>query len=175
MLVREAAIRRALAYAKAGVHEWRPNWGPEVGRFLRSTGITFPAAWCMAMWHSIYKDLGVWLGGGASVGGFEQWARTRGEIVSRPLRGDLGCWEFTGDGWPDHVFGVVRVLHLGPVWRIKTVEGNTSSGNAGSQDDGDGVYVRVRYVRTAHVRGATFVRIPGYLHRELPPKWEQVG
>jgi len=32
----------------------------------------------------------------------------------------------------------------------KTIEGNTSSGKVGSQSDGDGVYVRTRYIEPAN-------------------------
>lgn len=161
MTYRESAMRIAEGYARRHVHETRNNWGPMVSKFLRSTGINFPAAWCMAMWHYIYQQIGVSLGGGASVGNFEEWGRKHGDIVKRPRRGDLGAWEFTGDGWPDHIFGIRRVLRLGPVWVLSTVEGNTSSGTAGSQDNGGGVYFRRRMVRNRRVRGAVFVRIPG--------------
>lgn len=160
MLARERALRIALT--QKGVHEvGGNNWGPQIKKYLKSTGISFPAAWCMAFVHWCFEQAGLKLGGGASVGNFEQWARKNGEIVQRPLRGDLGCWELTGDGWPDHVFFVLRVLKLGPLWTIRTIEGNTSSGAAGSQDDGGGVYIRTRVVPNSKVRGATFVRIPG--------------
>jgi hypothetical protein len=158
-LIRELALLRALT--QLGEHErGRNNWGPMVAVYLRSTGITFPAAWCMAFVHWCFKP---WrdLGGGASVGNFLEWARSFGYVVTRPLRGDLGCWELSGDSWPDHVFFVRRVVRLGPLWLLRTVEGNTSSGEAGSQDDGGGVYARTRAVRNSKVRGAIFVRVPG--------------
>jgi hypothetical protein len=158
-LIRELALRRALTQLGV-VERGRNNWGPEIARYLASTGISFPAAWCMALVHWCFKPWKT-LGGGASVGNFLGWARQAGIVVTRPLRGDLGCWELNGDSWPDHVFFVERVLKLGPVWTLRTVEGNTSSGVAGSQDDGGGVYRRLRVVRNASVRGAIFVRVPG--------------
>jgi hypothetical protein len=159
-LIRERALR--IAIGQIGVVEkGGNNWGPQVALYLRATGITFPAAWCMAFVHWCYGQAGKTLGGGASVGNFLTWARQNGIIVARPLRGDLGCWELSGDSWPDHVFFVERVLKLGPVWTLRTIEGNTSSGQAGSQDDGGGVYRRTRLVRNSSVLGAIFVRVPG--------------
>lgn len=157
---REAALRVALT--QVGVHErGRANWGPEVKRYLRSTGISFPAAWCMAFVHWCFARAGKTLGGGASVGNFEAWARDAGDIVTRPFRGDLGCWELGGDGWPDHIFFIVRVLRMGPLWMLKTCEGNTSPTIAGSQDEGDVVAIKTRVVRNSRVRGAIFVRVKG--------------
>jgi hypothetical protein len=151
-----------VALTQRGVHErGQTNWSPQVALYLRSTGINFPAAWCMAFVHWCFNRVGKSLGGGASVGNFEQWARENGEIVARPRRADLGCWDLTGDGWPDHVFWVVRVLRLGPWWRLKTIEGNTSPNTTGSQDNGGTVAVKTRVVRNATVRGAIFVRVHG--------------
>lgn len=144
----------ALAYAltQLGVVEKTPNWSPRIKLYLNSTGITFPAAWCMAFVHYCYEQTGVALGGGASVGNFLDWARkNNGWVVDRPFKGDLVCYDWNGDGWPDHVGFVDKVLALrwGPGHRfvgfVRTCEGNTSSGEAGSQSDGDGVYVRYRW------------------------------
>lgn len=131
--------------------------------YLHSVAINFPAPWCLAWIHWCFEQVGVYLGGGASVGNFQQWGKRLGHIVDRPLRGDVGCWDISGDGWPDHIFFVEKVLRMGPVWYLQTVEGNTSSGVSGSQDDGGGVYRRRRAVRNSRVSGATFVRIPGYV------------
>lgn len=63
--------------------------------------------------------------------------------ASGPKPGDLAFFDF-----PDSTF---RIQHVGVViellsdWNtVRTVEGNTSSGNYGSQDNGGGVFERVR-------------------------------
>lgn len=155
---RERALEVALAEAAAGVHEiGGNNLGPIVATFLRSAGINVPAAWCMAFVHWCYLRVGLSLGGGASVGFFQEWGRQNGDLVTRPLRGDVGCWDYTGDHWADHVFIVERVLALGPFgWVLSTVEGNTGSdANAGLPD---GVYRRTRRIGRGQL---VFVRIPG--------------
>ncbi len=62
--------------------------------------------------------------------------------IGEAKRGDLVFFQFDKDAEPDHV-GIVRgnskKLRLLNVW-----EGNTSSGRAGSQSNGDGFYVRRR-------------------------------
>lgn len=55
--------------------------------------------------------------------------------------GDVIFYDWTGDGLADHVGLVEQVLGGG---RYVTLEGNTSSGDAGSQSNGDGVYRRQR-------------------------------
>lgn len=149
------------ARTQLGVVEKTPNWSKQIALYLKSTDISFPAAWCMAFVHWSFLQAGVTLGGGASVGNFRQWAARNGEIVSRPFKGDVVCYDWNGDGWPDHVGLVERVLALR--WRgkvfagwIQTIEGNTSSGSAGSQSDGGGVYRRRRWAGNC-----TFVRVRG--------------
>lgn len=158
--VREAALRRALSYV--GVKENPPgsNRGVLIDRWLRSAGINVPpgAPWCMAFVHAMYAYFGVTLGGYASVGFFEEWARKNGELVTRPFRGDIVCYDWGSDGWPDHVGIVVRVLALR--WRnrvfagyVKTVEGNTAVGN---DSNGGEVMIRRRWVGSCK-----FVRVKG--------------
>ena len=71
-------------------------------------------------------------------------ARQRYRFRSREFRaapGDLVLFDFDGVGEPHHVGFVVERR---PDGTLRTVEGNTSSGEAGSQADGDGVFPRVR-------------------------------
>lgn len=83
--------------------------------------------------------------------------KAAGRWYTKPRRGDIVFFDF-----PDSVH---RVQHVGLVTRvnpdgsIRTVEGNTSSGPSGSQDNGGGVFRRVRstadvvgYGRPAYLR-----------------------
>lgn len=109
-------------------------------------------AWCSAFACAMSEDCGYRIPEPrkASVGFLEAWAEKVGKIVVRPFRGDLVCYRFDSDNWPDHIGIVDRVLALR--WRggrfvglIRTVEGNTSAGRSGDQANGGGVYVRWRW------------------------------
>lgn len=73
------------------------------------------------------------------------WYRRKGLTGTAPRPGALVFFDFPNDG-------VNRISHIGIVeavnrdGSITTIEGNTSSGSAGSQRDGGGVYRRVRKV-----------------------------
>ena len=167
---------RALEYAQAfvGLSEQPPNsnHGPLVSRQLRSGqmvrgGIDFWCAhangvrggypWCAAFATYAYEFAGHKIGDArrASVGYFEAWARRHGYLVSRPVRGDLVCYRFDADDWPDHIGIVQRVLALprgGRPFLIRAVEGNTAYGD---NANGGKVMVRTRYARRCR-----FARIP---------------
>lgn len=169
MLLREKLVRAELAEAKLGIREvGGNNRGPEVKKFLAECGLPQGNPWCDA--YQSYEEHAV--AGrrlpieSASVAATYAAAVKLSWTVSRPRRGDLVLYDFDGDGQAnDHIGIVVRVIHL-PSTRgrlagsyiLRTVEGNTSSGTAGSQGDGDGVFLRTRIVRASSVR---FVRIPG--------------
>ena len=94
----------------------------------------------------------------ASVGQFLNWAGGVGDIVTRPFRGDLVCYRWDADNWPDHIGFVERVLALR--WKgkafvgwVSVIEGNTS---LTSNDNGGKVMRRRRWVNRC-----SFVRIPG--------------
>jgi hypothetical protein len=150
------ALERSKRYV--GVKEEPPgsNRGPLIDRWLRDAGVPPGNPWCMAFVRAMFRECGRILGGGASVGRFEQWAHEHGELVKRPFRGDVVCYRFDSDDWPDHVGLVDRVLAvrwLGGrfVGTIRTVEGNTAHGN-----DANGGQVQVRYRSALR---CTFARI----------------
>lgn len=171
---RLVALDHALAEAKANVREvggW--NAGPRVELYQGAD--TLPGnhyAWCQsfqnAMWRlatggrvlaSAIVGGELLAGGTASVGIAVGWARGKGYLVSRPYRGDHFAMQLTSDSWPDHTGQIVRVLSLGSLgYLCTTVEGNTSSGEAGSIDEGDGVYVRTRFLSKSRT---IFYRVPG--------------
>ncbi len=163
MLARERALELALAEARAGVHEiGTSNRGPRVDQYQQADdlpGEGYP--WCMAFIQWCYRTAGRTLPTlTASVGSFAAWARKAGWITTRPARGDIVCFNFDADNWPDHV-GIVRQVL--PAGLIRTVEGNTSGTAAGSQDDGGAVACKTR-----RASRCVFVRVPGIVPAPEP-------
>lgn len=68
--------------------------------------------------------------------------------------GDLALFDWDHDRIADHI-GFIRRRLPGGV--LLTVEGNTQSGNAGSQSDGGGVYRRTRFPNAV----MAYVRVQG--------------
>jgi hypothetical protein len=169
LLIRERLVRAEIAAASQGIREvGGNNRGPWVKKFLAETGLPEGYAWCDAFQSyeehaAAGKRLPI---ESASVAQTFAVAQQLGWVVSRPRRGDLVLYDFDGDGQADDHIGIItRVIHLPSTkgklfgsYVLRTVEGNTSSGVAGSQGDGDGVFIRTRIVRPGTVR---FVRIPG--------------
>jgi hypothetical protein len=62
--------------------------------------------------------------------------------IGQAQRGDLVFFQFDDDAQPDHV-GIVR-WHNTALKYMNVWEGNTSSGKAGSQSNGDGFYIKKR-------------------------------
>ncbi len=69
--------------------------------------------------------------------GREQW------VTSKYQPGDLVVFDFTGKKLTTNHIGLVESVSGNT---LTTIEGNTSSGSAGSQSNGDGVYRRQRNV-----------------------------
>lgn len=171
MLIRQRMLTAALAAARAGVKEvGANNHGPWVKKFLAEVGLPEGFAWCDAfVSYEAHAAAGHRLPiESASVWQTYAAARKLGWVKYRPERGDLVLFDFDGDGnTDDHIGIVVNVLGRGRILTLRTVEGNTSSGKAGSQADGGGVYIRTRVVRHSSVR---FVRIPGYVPKPIGRK-----
>lgn len=146
---------QALANAKRhlGVRESPPNSnrGPEVTKWLRRAGINTPAPWCMAFIWCMFDDAGLRLEypNKASVGFFEDWGRKNGYLVTDPRPGDVVCYRFDRDNWPDHV-GIIDKVY--PTY-LDVIEGNTAVGN----DANGGMVMRRRRNKTR----CKFVRVAG--------------
>lgn len=126
----------------------------------QANGIPGGYPWCAAFATGCFRAVGREIGDArrASVGFFEAWARQHGMLVERPFAGDLVCYRFDRDDWPDHIGIVDKVLSLprgGRPYLVRVLEGNTSRGVAGSQSNGGGVYLRTRLAYRCR-----FVRIP---------------
>lgn len=171
MRIRNRLLTAALAAARAGVREVGPNnHGPEVKKFLAEVGLPEGFAWCDAfLSYEEHAAAGRRLPiESASVQATFDAARRLGWDVHEPQREDLVLFDFDGDGQTDdHIGIVVKVVKRGPLLTLQTVEGNTSSGVAGSQADGGGVYLRTRVVRRSSV---AFIRIPGFVADPVPAR-----
>jgi hypothetical protein len=130
------------------------NRGEIIDAMATEAGYSKGLAWCAIALSSCailagYEKRELPLGYGA-VRNWRNWAVERGYITKRPGRGDLAFW-VNRDG-TGHIEAVVSA---GAIW-VNTIGGNTSSGEAGSQRDGDGLYRRKRLRATFH----GFIRLP---------------
>ena len=167
-----AALEYGLAFVGVKEQPANSNHGPTVWRrdakgrsrrggidywCFRANGIRGGYPWCAAFATGCFREAGRVIGDArrASVGFFEAWASQHGYLVKRPYRGDLVCYRFDSDDWPDHIGIVERVLALpggGKPFLIRVLEGNTSYG-----DNANGGKVMLR-TRLAY--RCRFVRIP---------------
>ena len=97
-------------------------------------------SWCMEFIWWCMKQAGMdWYKTASCTACYKHYAS---RAVSRDAlrKGDIVFFDWDHSGDCDHV-GIVESVGSS---RITTIEGNTSSGNAGSQSNGDGVYRRYR-------------------------------
>lgn len=104
-----------------------------------------PGSWCdmFLSWVGVSAGARDIVGKAAYTPAHAQWFKNQGRWGHTPRRGAIVFFNWPGDG-------VDRIQHIGIVesvrrdGRIVTIEGNTSSGNYGSQSQGAGVWRRVR-------------------------------
>jgi hypothetical protein len=111
-----------------------PWCGYFVDRVMQFSGMTAPRMFDVVGGAQTAQNTGHWKGKGYT-----------------PGEGDIVVIDFdktgTIDG-ADHV-GIVTGLvrnAAGKITHVKTIEGNTSAGNQGSQDNGDGIFYRTRSI-----------------------------
>jgi len=144
----EKAIERAMPYVGVTEHPAGSNWGPEVSKFITFTGYTGPVFWCgcFACWVVVKL-------GGANIPsrirmGYAPYI-TEDAIagrngftavpISKGRAGDVVCL------WGgEHVVTLREDVEPGAAY-IKTIEGNTSSGD-GSQSNGGCVALKERSI-----------------------------
>jgi len=154
---------RDSAIAQVGVREkTEKNDGFKVEQYLKSVGRFKGDAYCAAgqywCFYSACLDLKYPLADipiyrtGSTVTMFNKAIRTGHKIIPVPSDNDLIFWRKPNE-WKGHVERIIEVMKAG--W-IKTVGFNTSSGNNGSQDDGEGVYFRKRNIN--HFLGRMVLR-----------------
>lgn len=154
---RNAATRKralAIANSQVGVKEQPPgsNRGPKVDAYLAAAGLRGQAQpWCAAFVTWVYREAGCTFRGWnlAYCPSFVREGRNgdmlRTVLASNVMPGDLALFDWGHDGVADHI-GIVtsRVDRAGT---FRTVEGNTSTGSAGSQSNGGCVAARTRSKR----------------------------
>lgn len=173
MAYRLSAVQHAATFIGVTEQPAGSNRGPRIDQWNMDACGVKGVYWCCSFVHGMFKLAGFDLPGGASVAALLAAAKTNGWVVpsgkkgQRPFRGDIACFDLNeGDRYGpfgDHTGIVEKVLALR--WRdgrftgwVQTVEGNTSSGVAGSQDNGGGVFRRRRWL--TNIQG-DFVRVPG--------------
>ena len=110
--------------------------------------------WCAMSASKMYFDAGM-IGtvantnkGFASCDAWLKYLTKNNQLVpiGQAMRGDLVFFQFDEDAQPDHV-GIVKFHHT-KLKDLQVFEGNTSSGKAGSQSNGDGFYLKKRDYKT---------------------------
>jgi hypothetical protein len=146
----------ATARSQVGVREATGrNDGKQVEAYLRSVGLTKGNPWCMALPYWSFRQVTTTPPIKRSGLVRAVWNDARQQATSAVFRvppaGKLD-WSENGDlliwGFLTSTSGHVEWQHSRHAggW-VTTVAGNTSSGTAGSQRDGDGVYNRRRNIR----------------------------
>ena len=125
------------------VREIGNNSGAWVTAILNGTKLGPGYPWCAAAIEFCCDVAKVQWGptdrNSAAVRNWYNKAKADGRLKTKPERGYLCLWlNSNGTG---HIGVVANVLNTG---KITSYEGNTSSGEAGSQRDGDGYYRRTR-------------------------------
>lgn len=112
-------------------------------------------SWCAMFVSYVFHEAGLTAliaqspKGYAGCESFEAWAKSRSLIVptTSVQAGDILLYDFYKSGVSEHTGiatgGIDPHTHL-----IPTVEGNTAAENAGSQANGDGVYIKHRAITT---------------------------
>jgi hypothetical protein len=141
-----------LASVYVGVKESGPNRGELVEEFQKAVdGVAQGEPWCAAFvcWlikrvediYSIKSQFAF------SEAVWEIWKRNKAKkVILVPKPGCFVCFARPGGGHIEVVEKVERSVPMKGAFVLHTIGGNTSSGEAGSQADGDGVYRRTRVI-----------------------------
>jgi hypothetical protein len=158
----KAALTWALAQVGTVEHPAGSNWGPKIRDWIKASGYTGPVPWCAcfateaahaggaAKWKTGYCP--TILAGNAALG----YKRVPAALAQP---GDFVLFKFPGvsNASADHI-GILTSAPSGGY--VNTVEGNTSSGLGGSQNNGDGVWARTRSTSL----------VAGYVHPPYPAR-----
>lgn len=141
-------IRIARSYLSVREHPANSNAGKEVEMFLRYTGLGKGNPWCAAYVSFCLGRANVkypLIVSAAARRFVTDKSIPAAKVLSGQYKlkgGEIVIWQ-RGNGWAGHVGFVIAQLAND---KIRTIEGNTSSGEKGSQFDGGGVYERTRVI-----------------------------
>lgn len=140
----------ATAEAHVGYTEGKNNYNI----FAGVAGHRNNQAWCATFIVACFK-----IGGeakaikdSASVIEIAKWALSHGAVIeARDAKsGDLVLLDFSGHGYPEHIELATNDFNR-KTNTIRTIGGNTSSGRAGNQSNGEGVYRKARGLTSIHM------------------------
>lgn len=130
-----AAQVLTIAQSQVGYKEGRNN----SNKYGAAYGMN-NVSWCMEFIWWCFKQAGMDFYKTASCTACYKHYASRAVSRNSLKPGDIVFFDWDGSGDCDHV-GIVESVGSS---RVTTIEGNTSSGNSGSQSNGDGVYRRYR-------------------------------
>jgi hypothetical protein len=145
------SLNEVIKFCEASVgYTERPNNDTTFGKWFGLNN----QPWCAMSASKMYFDAGM-IGtvantnkGFASCDAWLKYLTKNNQLVplGQAKRGDLVFFQFDEDAQPDHV-GIVKFHHT-TLKYLQVFEGNTSSGKAGSQSNGDGFYLKKRDYKT---------------------------
>lgn len=140
----ELVVKIAKAEADAGIRETGNN-NVKYGKWYGMNNQPWCAmyvSWCFHKAGLIKLVAASSRKGFASCDAGLKWFAKKNQLVpvGKAKAGDIAFFQFDEDAAPDHV-GIVAKNRKGFLW---VYEGNTSSGVAGSQANGDGVFLKKR-------------------------------
>ena len=125
------------------------NTGPEIDRFLSSVGLDPGYSWCAAFVSYSLQVAEPMPAFPTTRSALARHFRVSGHAVDirRAVASNMLYEPGTIIGWRrgTSIYGHLGFIIYGQGAHMRTVEGNTSSGAAGSQFDGGGVHLRQRY------------------------------
>jgi hypothetical protein len=122
------------------------NDGKHVEEYLASVGIDDPAPYCMAGQYWCFWKVDAnrvpLRRSGLAIHSHSHAKKHGVKTAYKPQVHDLIVWKRFGS-WQGHV---ERIIEVGEAGWVKTVGFNTSNGKAGSQREGNGVFIRKRNI-----------------------------
>ena len=141
-----------LAYAKKNVGYTEGKNNNNI--FSAVVGHRNNQAWCATFIVACFKvgREGKAIKDSASVIEICKWAIKNGAVIecADAEPGDLVAFDFSGHGYPEHIELAISRFN-NKTKTIRTIGGNTGSGRAGNQSNGDGVYAKARGYSTIHM------------------------
>lgn len=137
-----ATVQQFINAAESEVGYTETPTGSNRTKFAAEAGHANGQKWCATFVCAIAKRTGVYVPNTASTRAMRNAFEAIGQTGDTPEPGAIAFFDFPNKSTGIEHVGIVKEVHSGGI--ITTIEGNTSSGSRGSQDNGGGVYLRVR-------------------------------